>query len=358
MIAHIIPSLEFGGAERMLLKLCLCDKKNNIVFYFKTGPILSDLNKQGVKSFKINSFIDLCRVLFRLNLRSNLVVNCWLYKSCIFGGFIKILNSSIPVYFNHRNSLDCKNKYGMKRRFVLYLVYKLSKYVDGVIYNSESGYKTYQIKYNQCTNQIVLPNGFDDQIFMPGNRSKLGDFRHNLGINDYELVFVCSGRNHSVKRYDIIIEAFSKFNEKINNKAKLLICGTDTKNLKTIIPDFCRDSIILVGEVTNMIKYYQISDYLLLYSDTEGFPNVVGEAMLCGLPAIVSDVGDCRKLVEDTGWVGNSGDVLNLVSILYSAYNVSSIEYRNRSDRAVEIITKKYSINNIYEKYLRFFYAS
>ena len=58
-----------------------------------------------------------------------------------------------------------------------------------------------------------------------------------------------------------------------------------------------------MGQVDNIHDYYQVSDYLVLFSTTEGFPNVVGEAMFWGLPCIVSDVGDCEMLVNSSGWV-------------------------------------------------------
>ena len=58
-----------------------------------------------------------------------------------------------------------------------------------------------------------------------------------------------------------------------------------------------------------MADVYSALDIGTSASLSEGFPNVVGEAMACGVPCVVADCGDSARVVGDTGIVVPSEDV-------------------------------------------------
>ena len=66
------------------------------------------------------------------------------------------------------------------------------------------------------------------------------------------------------------------------------------------------------GPCDDMPTAYNALDVLVLSSMSESFPNAVGEAMACGIPCVVTDVGDAAELVGETGYVVPRQDPLRL----------------------------------------------
>jgi glycosyltransferase involved in cell wall biosynthesis len=61
------------------------------------------------------------------------------------------------------------------------------------------------------------------------------------------------------------------------------------------------DSVVFLGRQphTEVARWMNVADVLCLTSRSEGMPNVVIEALVSGLPVVVTDVGACRELVAD-----------------------------------------------------------
>ena len=63
------------------------------------------------------------------------------------------------------------------------------------------------------------------------------------------------------------------------------------------------DRVHLVGGTDDMRDAYNALDVLVSASRGEGFSNVIGEAMACGVPCVVTDVGDSARIVGTLGEV-------------------------------------------------------
>ena len=102
------------------------------------------------------------------------------------------------------------------------------------------------------------------------------------------------GRLHKMKRFDVLIDAFSKFLEK-NKNAKLLIAGGDDGEKEHLEQKISKlrisNSVFLIGEMGFIDKKLLLNncDYFTLASEFESFGIVVAEALACGKPIVLSN---------------------------------------------------------------------
>lgn len=128
----------------------------------------------------------------------------------------------------------------------------------------------------------------------------LGKFRH-VADRPEGLMFVNVGRLIERKGHIELIKAFSRF-VKSHPQASLKIAGDGYNKaaLESLISDLGMSShILLLGNVSDIPKLLQQSDYFVFSSHYEGFSGAVVEAMLSGLPIIASDIEMTREAIED-----------------------------------------------------------
>ena len=110
-------------------------------------------------------------------------------------------------------------------------------------------------------------------------------------------------------------------------------------------------NIIIIGKVNDPLHYYQAADFLISSSLAEGLPNTVLEAMSCGLPCILSNIGPHYEMLEydeEAGIIFDKSDSQDLKSKIDT---VLKWDYKIRSDRARKMIVNnlsKYVMANNY----------
>ena len=123
----------------------------------------------------------------------------------------------------------------------------------------------------------------------------------NIQFKDISNIFFSMGRLHSIKGFDVLIDAFLLF-IKEDKKAKLIIAGDDDgvgEKLKQQIIDLkLQDSVFLIGAIGFEDKRIILNncDYFTLASEFESFGIVIAEALSCGKPIVLSNKTPWRNL--------------------------------------------------------------
>jgi len=134
-------------------------------------------------------------------------------------------------------------------------------------------------------NLKYIQNGVDTQRFMPVSiKAKLA-LRELYNLDSKKKIFITVGGLISRKDTETLIKGFLLYNK---NDSLLLIAGDGPE--KESLKRLADESIIFLGNISNVVDYLQLSDCFISSSLAEGLPNTVLESMACGLPVLLSDI--------------------------------------------------------------------
>jgi glycosyltransferase involved in cell wall biosynthesis len=151
---------------------------------------------------------------------------------------------------------------------------------------------------------IELPNGLDDQRFMPGPTT----VRSDLGWTEQHQVIGYVGRLTHLKGADLLAAAFHEVAQNAP-EARFLIVGTgeaDKQTRATLAAEIGRGVVHIEPGVEHerLPEWYRALDAIVIPSRYENFSNAILEAMACGVPCLASDIGGNRVLVgSGAGWL-------------------------------------------------------
>ncbi|WP_427337953.1 glycosyltransferase [Caloranaerobacter sp. DY30410] len=358
-ILHIITGLNGGGAENMLFKLL---KYSNKERYYHEVISLMDKGIYGEKIQELGVKVHCLRISKR-NMVSALInarnickgfdiINTWLYHADIFGFIVAkiLLNKKLIWNIRHSNLEKEANK--PRTLKIIKINSFLSKYVDCITYNSNKALENH-IKFGYVDkNSVVIPNGFelDKFKFDLENRIRI---RKELELDEEQKVIITVGRWDVQKDYYTLLKALNEL-KKHNNNFKMIMCGTNldysNKELTDLIDKYeLRENIILLGRREDIPALLSAADIYVSSSLGESFSNAIGEAMACELPCVVTDVGDSKIIVGDTGKVVEAKNYINLSSSILSCLNDSHLEEIGKKARLR--IIRNYDIKTIVKLY-------
>ena len=153
----------------------------------------------------------------------------------------------------------------------------------------------------------VIPNGFDLEVFRPDDQAR-ALVRHELGIPPEALIVGMAARFDPQKDHRGFVKAAAHCGRELAN-VHFVLYGEGVSWQNAALRDWVREAGLqdrchLLGLRDDIARLMAAADVMTLCSLAgESFPNAVGEAMACGVPCVVTNVGDAGVIVGDTGIV-------------------------------------------------------
>jgi glycosyltransferase involved in cell wall biosynthesis len=360
-IVHVISDLDTGGAEMMLAKLVggmdRARLSNTVISLTDRGQLSEQIESSGVAVHALGmkrgrpDVLALPRLIRLFKALKPTIVQSWLYHADLLSTVaVKFSGSPILVWNVRCSDMDLK-RYSPLTRWVQRVLAWCSATPAAVIANSEAGQQQHERLGYRPRRWDVIPNGFDTQRFHPDSSMRVS-LRKEWHVPEDTVVVALVARVDPMKDHAAFLEAAQQVAKERQNVCFLLI-GKDTQTLEpAVAAKGLTDRVRILGYRSAIECLLPGVDVLCLSSAFgEGFPNVLGEAMACGIPCVSTDVGDARSIIGDTGLVVPVRDPASLAHAIIDLIDrgPAAREHLGRAARAR--IEAEYSLPRIVDRY-------
>ncbi|PIQ99090.1 MAG: hypothetical protein COV66_14495 [Nitrospinae bacterium CG11_big_fil_rev_8_21_14_0_20_45_15] len=192
---------------------------------------------------------------------------------------------------------------------------------------------------------ICIPNGLDNELFQPYPKQKA---RKKLGLNQDEKYILAVGRLSKSKGHANLILAFKQLLTNHSNLRLIIVGEGEEKQslLDLAVKEGVADKTTLAGfqEHTSIPWWLNAADVFVLPSHLEGTPNILLEAMACGLPVIATDVGGVAEIItnEQNGLLIQPDSRIEIEMALHRVLNDPVLK-KNMEQAALATISRKFT---------------
>ena len=316
-VVHVIVSLYDGGAQAVLFSLLKHDNHHEHVVISLTseGKYTTPITQMGVPVHHLDmplgklSWSGVRRLRKLIKAAKPDVIQTWMYHSDLLGGLTaRTTGLKNIVWGIHHSTLD-KTGTSRSTRLVVKMLSVLSRRVPKQIIScSRRALEVHVDAGYDPSKMVFVGNGYDLQRFQADTGS-LASLLLAPGATDKRLVFATVARWNPQKDQRNLVDACKRLVEQGAPPFVCLLIGPnmdqDNRELSRYIAQRnLQETVLLCGSTKEVPAVMNAIDFHVLPSAFgEAFPNVVAEAMSCGTPCIVTDVGDAAEMVADTGWV-------------------------------------------------------
>ncbi|RJF93642.1 glycosyltransferase [Sphingomonas cavernae] len=368
-LLHVITALNVGGAETMLARLVAQGAPSidqRILSLMTPGPAGERIAAGGTPIDTLSIHRRLASPTRALNLmrlarhrRPDLIMG-WMHHGHIASWLAaRAVSPAPPLIWNVRHSLDDIRNEKWTTQQVMRLGAVLSKRPAAIIYNSHAARTQYEALGYSPRHALVIPNGFDCDKYRPDPAAPRR-LRGLFGIDEDAVVVGMVARAHPMKDPGNLVEAVRRARSD-GADIHLLIVGqgmasADAAHARAMASGLPPDRYTLVDGRADVAAWLGGLDILALPSAWgEGFPNIVGEAMACGVPCIATDVGESRSIIAETGLVVPPRDPDALARALVQLVDAGSEARRRLGQAARGRIIERYALHDVAARYVELY---
>jgi glycosyltransferase involved in cell wall biosynthesis len=374
-IVHIISGLGVGGAETLLLNLVLESRTagdTHLVISLSPLDVMAErlrgagaeVKFLGMRQGAPNPLLLVKLARWIVDARPD-VVQTWMYHGDIFGGVAALLarlmfrvrgnrHKFALVWGIHRTEVPTPKVGRFLHSLARIGALTSNQMPDSVICCANASYKSHVAYGYDPARMRVIHNGFDVRKFVPdaGARAALLDA---LDLPSQSILIGIVGRANPAKDYGNFLRAAALLRQRVSD-CHFVMIGKDVDASNTTLARRMSELGLMgvchmLGARDDLHRLMPAFDILCLSSRTEGLPTVVGEAMACGVPCVVTDVGDTGQLVGETGLVVPPRDPVRLAHALEEMATLGLEQRKKLGTLARERIVESFSISVCWQKY-------
>jgi glycosyltransferase involved in cell wall biosynthesis len=366
-ILFLTTGLNTGGAEKMLYSL-LSEinraKFTPVVVSLIPGGTVSDrLQGLGISVYSIGlaaggipNPIHLVKLWHYVRQIEPDLIQGWMYHGNLAACLSRnLLDRKIPVFWSIHHSIKSLSAERFVLRNLIKLGTKFAPTCQQVIFVSQASKLQHEALGYSQHNSCVIPNGFNLETFVPSTESKQ-QLRQELKLPSNVLLIGKFARYHPMKDHQNFLQAAALLTSKYPD-IHFILAGTDISNNNSELTQLIQrlgidNQVHLLGERQDMAHLTAALDIATVASAYgEAFPLVVGEAMSCQVPCVVTDVGDAAEIVADTGKVVSPKNPQALATAWQELIELETDKREKLGIAARDRIIKNFSLSKVVNQY-------
>jgi glycosyltransferase involved in cell wall biosynthesis len=319
-ILHVISSLGPAGAERMLYNIIEATRSDAIehaVVSLTGGGVVGEMLRArgiSVASLGMRSGVPdplaAVRLVSRIRAAAPDVVQSWMYHADLLAGLGAAAAGRVPVVWGIRNG----DPRGMKwlTHVTRAACARLSGIVPArIVCCAEAVMRSHVAAGYRADRMVVIPNGFDLGRLAPDPAAG-ARVRAELDVPSGAAAVGLVARFHPDKDHRTFFLA-AKLVADAMPGVMFLLAGFGVTSANAVLGKWIDElglggRVRLLGVRSDVPAVLAGLDVLVQSSRVEGFPNVLGEAMACGVPVAATSCGESEEIVGDTGRIVPIGD--------------------------------------------------